>query len=281
LAKPNEVGFVDRVYVNTGAEGYQFCKVRVRSVCRPIIGDKFAARHGQKGTISMTYPQEDMPSTADGVTPDIIISPWAFPKRMTIGYFMECVASKIGLAKGVEIDGTPFMGYDKMELGEILQNVCGMHHSGTQILYNGMTGEQIQVNIFMGPIYYYRLKHLVSAKIHCRTTGPTTILTRQPTEGRARAGGLRIGEMERDALLSHGITGFLKEKMYDLSDKYYVVTCRQCGSMAVANPTRNLFQCRICPPGRSSSFSKIMIPYSCKLFWQELYAMTLSARVFV
>ena len=276
--RQNETGVVDWVYDNKNGDGYRFCKVRVRSNRKPVHGDKFASKHGQKGTIGITYKQHDMPFTKDGIVPDIIISPHAIPSRMTIAQLIECVLGKTAVQLGIECDATPFAGTDPYKIGEILTKKCGLHSSGTEVMYNGKTGEQMKANIFVGPTFYYRLKHLVEDKVHSRATGPYQLLTRQPAEGRSRDGGLRIGEMERDCMLAHGSVQFLKERMFDNSDKYLTYVCQNCGFIAIANSQKNIYKCNYCD--HSTGFSQVQIPYASKLLIQELMSMAITPRLF-
>jgi DNA-directed RNA polymerase II subunit RPB2 len=211
--KSTEQGVVDQVMITTNGDGLKFVKIRVRSTRVPQIGDKFASRHGQKGTIGITYRQEDMPFTAEGITPDIIINPHAIPSRMTIGHLVECLLSKLSTLTGSEGDATPFTELTVETVSRILREK-GYQSRGLEVMYHGHTGRKLQAQVYFGPTYYQRLKHMVDDKIHARARGPLQILTRQPVEGRSRDGGLRFGEMERDCMISHGIAGFLKERMY-------------------------------------------------------------------
>lgn len=225
--KSTENGIVDQVLVTTNSEGLKFVKVRVRSTRIPQIGDKFASRHGQKGTIGITYRQEDMPFTAEGLTPDIIINPHAIPSRMTIGHLVECLLSKVSTLMGHEGDATPFSEVTVGAISDTLRSM-GYHSRGLEIMYNGHTGRKLQAQVYLGPTYYQRLKHMVEDKIHSRARGPVQILTRQPVEGRSRDGGLRFGEMERDCMISHGVASFLKERMFEASDGYRIHVCNMC-----------------------------------------------------
>lgn len=273
----NESGIVDKIYKNSNGDGYNFVKVRVRSDRIPEIGDKFSSRHGQKGTIGMTYKQEDMPFTKDGIVPDIIMNPNAIPKRMTIAQFIECIFGKTGTLAGCEMDATPFRKVDVEEIAPILEEL-GFSGEGDEVLYNGKTGEQMKSKIFIGPTFYYRLKHLVEDKIHSRATGPYQLLTMQPAEGRSRDGGLRCGEMERDCLLSHGAVQFLKERTFDCSDKYYIWIDKETGMISPVNPEKNIYKSLY--SNNQTRFAKVQIPYGSKLFIQELQSMHINPRLF-
>ena len=273
----NEKGVIDKVYLGVNGEGYRFCKVKVRCQRVPRIGDKFSSLHGQKGTIGMLFRQEDMPCSRSGIVPDLIINPHAIPSRMTVGQLKECIMGKICSVVGNKGDSTPFMGIPVEGLANILEKVCGFHRYGSEVLYDGRTGNQLKVDIFMGPTYYQRLKHMVEDKIHSRSTGPVVLMTRQPSEGRARDGGLRFGEMERDCMLSHGSATFLKEMLIDKSDNYKVYVCADCGMFASVNPVKNIYICKSCT--KSNNFIEVRIPYATKLFFQELNAMSVSPRL--
>ncbi|KAJ1557780.1 DNA-dependent RNA polymerase II [Nowakowskiella sp. JEL0078] len=207
--RSTESGIVDQVMRTTNQDGYSFVKVRIRKVRIPQMGDKFASRHGQKGTIGITYRQEDMPFTIEGLTPDLIINPHAIPSRMTIGHLVECLLSKVSALMGTEGDATPFTDLTVEKISQVLRSQ-GYNSRGLEVLYNGHTGKKLRAQLFIGPTYYQRLKHMVDDKIHSRARGPVQILTRQPVEGRSRDGGLRFGEMERDCMISHGAAHFLK-----------------------------------------------------------------------
>ena len=272
----NESGVVDKVYVGRNTDGYRFCKVRVRSERIPEIGDKFCSKHGQKGTIGMTYLQEDMPFTKDGVYPDIIMNPNALPKRMTVGHLIECAFSKMSALMGVEFDATPYRKTDIRSAGVILKDL-GFNSKGTEILYNGKTGEQIKSEIFIGPTFYNRLKHLVKDKIHSRANGPSQLLSRQPAEGRARDGGLRFGEMERDCMISHGTVQFLKERTFDCSDKFFVWVDKETGMISPVNPYKGIYKSLY--SNNKTRFAKVNIPYATKLFFHELQSMHIVPKI--
>ncbi|RXK35759.1 DNA-directed RNA polymerase II subunit RPB2 [Tremella mesenterica] len=275
--KSTEQGVVDQVMLSTNGDGHKFVKIRIRSTRVPQIGDKFASRHGQKGTIGITYRQEDMPFTAEGITPDIIINPHAIPSRMTIGHLVECLLSKLSTMTGSEGDATPFTELTVEKVSKFLRQ-RGYQSRGLEVMYHGHTGRKLQAQIYFGPTYYQRLKHMVDDKIHARARGPLQILTRQPVEGRSRDGGLRFGEMERDCMISHGIAAFLKERMYDSSDGFRVHVCDQCGLMAIANLKKQEFHCSVCR--NSTQISQIYIPYAAKLLFQELQAMNIAVRMY-
>jgi DNA-directed RNA polymerase II subunit RPB2 len=243
------------------------------------------SRAGQKGTIGITLPHADMPFTENGITPDIIMNPNAIPSRMTIGQFIECLTGKIAAIRGQEIDGTPFNNIDIHAIKKELESL-GYKDDGTEILYNGMTGKKMRVRIFIGPTYYMRLKHMVNDKLHARSRGPRTLLTRQAPEGRSRDGGLRVGEMERDAISAHGMAKFLKERMLETADSYTTHVCGVCGLFAqrlvkkdsTLYPHKNdVYYCPAC--NNKTNISKIMIPYAFKLLIQELLSMCIAPRI--
>ena len=315
-AKKGQLGIVDRTFITKSEEGKRIAKVRIREQRMPAIGDKMASRAGQKGTIGLIIPEKYMPYTKDGLKPDIIINPHAIPTRMTIGQLVECIIGKACAMYGGFGDCTAFnnIGSKFHVFGEMLSraivkykdgsselstsNTLAYHSSGNEILYNGMTGEQIESEIFIGPTYYMRLKHMVKDKINYRSLGPRTALTRQPVSGRANDGGLRIGEMERDVLISHGISNFLTESMMTRGDETMLAICNKTGMVAIYNPDKNLFLSpaadgplnflsgvedkaiaieKISKFGRS--FSIVAIPYSMKLLMQELQAINVQMRI--
>lgn len=286
VLKNNEWGYVDAIAANNNlfttlnSEGYEIAKVRLRHTREPETGDKFSSRMGQKGTNGILLKQEDMPFTKDGVSPDIIINPHAIPSRMTIGQLIECIMGKACVSEGGIGDGTSFDDTNIIEnLGDKLE-ALGMERHGYEILYNGHTGEQMTVDIFMGPTYYQKLKHMVVDKIHSRSNnGPVVVMTRQPTEGRARDGGLRLGYMEVECLWSHGVMQFLKERFMECSDKYKVYICNNCKTLATnANPIENKFECKSCK--NDINFSEVRIPYAYKLMMQEIQAMSIGMKLY-
>ena len=275
--KNSETGIIDQVLLTTNDQGLRFVKIRVRSCRTPQVGDKFSSRHGQKGTIVMTYTQEDMPFTCEGVVPDIIVNPHAIPSRMTIGQLVECLMGKVAAMMGKEGDATPFTPVTVENISDMLHQ-CGYQKRGNEVMYNGHTGRKLEAKIFLGPTYYQRLKHMVDDKIHSRGRGPVQILTRQPMEGRSRDGGLRFGEMERDCIISHGAAAFLKERLMDQSDAYRIHVCQTCGLIAVANLKNQTFEC--CKnPSERMKVVQVLLPYACKLLFQELMSMAVAPRL--
>ena len=274
--KTVEETYIDKNYIDRNGDGYSFAKVRLRSLRKPVIGDKFSSRHGQKGTVGNIIPEEDMPFTKDGVRPDIIINPHAIPSRMTIGQLKETLLGKVLVELGLFGDGTSFGNIDINTLSEKLLEL-GYEAHGNELLYNGLNGEQIECNVFMGPVFYQRLKHMVNDKQHSRAIGPMVNLTRQPAEGRSRDGGLRFGEMEKDAMVSHGASRFTRGRMYDASDKYSVYVCKKCGIIASYNDQLHIHCCRTCD--NRVDFSYVEIPYACKLLFQELTTMNVVPRI--
>lgn len=250
------------------------------------IGDKFASRSSQKGTCGIILPEEDMPFTKDGVRPDIILNPHAIPSRMTIAQLKETLLGKVLVELGMFGDGTSFGDLSVKNIMDHLQNL-GFESHGNEILYNGMTGEQIETSIFIGPVFYQRLKHMVNDKQHSRSIGPMVNFTRQPAEGRSRDGGFRIGEMERDVMLAHGMSRFCRERLYDASDKYTTYICDMCGLIVPYNDgtitrmhTKNnmtVHHCKTC--NNMTKFSRVEIPYAYKLLAQELQTINIVPRI--
>jgi len=276
--KKTENGVVDRVMLTVDGDGNKFVKVRIRNERFPQIGDKFASRHGQKGTIGMTYRREDMPFTCQGICPDIIVNPHAIPSRMTVGHLIECLLSKTACLGGTDGDATPFMPVTVHEIATELHSM-GYQRYGNEAMMSGHTGLPLDAKVFLGPTYYQRLKHLVDDKIHSRARGPVSMLTRQPMEGRSREGGLRMGEMERDCLVAHGTSAFLFDRFYEQSDAYRVHVCSSCGFIATANLKSQEFRCE--QSGcKSAAVHQIRIPYACKLLFQELMSMCIAPRIF-
>jgi DNA-directed RNA polymerase II subunit RPB2 len=277
MPRNNESGYVDKIYKNRNGEGYSFAKIRMRQDRIPEIGDKFSSRHGQKGTMGMILNPEDMPQTASGIVPDIIINPHCIPSRMTIAQLMETLLSKVGCMTGCLGDGSPFGETTVDDLATILRDNYGMEPYGNEIMYNGYTGRQMETSIFIGPCYYQRLRHCSADKMHSRASGPLVMLTRQPAEGRAREGGLRLGEMEKDAIVAHGMSEFTKERLMECSDSFSCYSCKECGLLAIANPVENIWMCRGC--NNTTNFARLQIPYASKLLMQELETMNIGSRL--
>ena len=276
ILRNNEYGYIDKNIKNRNGDGYNFYKVRIRCPRSPEIGDKFSSRHGQKGTIGMIFNQEDMPYTEEGIVPDLIMNPHAVPSRMTIAQLVETLCGKLSVLKGNYIDGTPFNKLNVGDLTGILKK-CGYNKCGNEILYNGNTGKALKVALFMGPAYYQRLRHMVNDKIHSRSTGPMVTLTRQPSEGRTRDGGFRFGEMERDCIISHGTASFLKEILYDKSDKYKMYISDNTGLNSAINKERNIYNSF--NENNNNNINEVRVPYAYKLFSQEIQSMSMAPRI--
>jgi DNA-directed RNA polymerase II subunit RPB2 len=273
ICKSSEEGIIDKILITTNSSGYKLIKIKIRQMKIPEIGDKFCQVSAQKGTCGMTYRQEDMPFTADGIVPDLIINPHALPSRMTINMLLEMLSSKVACFNGTIQDASAFE-HDGEVLAEEMGNELvklGYDRMGTEVMYNGFTGVPFKAKIFIGPAYYQRLKHLVSNKMHARSYGNVQLLSQQPCAGRAREGGLKFGEMERDCAIVHGISSFLKERLFDLSDPYKIYICAKCGVCVNSNTV-----CMMC---KSDSIEKIQIPYACKLLFQQLEAMNMKIRI--
>ena len=284
--RTTEETYIDKNYTGRNGDGYNFAKVRVRTLRKPVMGDKVSSRHGQKGTVGNIIPEMDMPFTKDGLRPDIIINPHAIPSRMTIAQLKETLLGKVLLQLGMFGDGTSFGNLDVKTIATELQRV-GYESYGNEVMYNGLTGEQMETSIFIGPVFYQRLKHMVNDKQHSRSIGPMVNLTRQPAEGRSRDGGFRIGEMERDVMIAHGASRFCRERLYDASDKYSIYVCKKCGLTAsyndgdakkmYAHADFSIHLCKTC--GNKTSFAKVEVPYAFKLLSQELQTINVVPRI--
>lgn len=271
--RPNEVGVVDSVFITKDIEGSQLVKVKVRSNRIPELGDKFVSRHGQKGVIGMLVPQEDMPFSTTGVIPDIIMNPHAYPSRMTVGQFIEAIGGKAAAIRGEIVDGTPFANEEPKTLQQHLIDF-GLQPGGREILYDGMSGKKFEAEIFVGVAFYQKLHHMVVDKIHARARGQVQMLTRQPTEGRARGGGLRFGEMERDCLVGHGAAMLLKDRLLEESDAYTIYVCERCGRQGYYDIRQRKYVCPTCEG--KGDIEPVTVSYAFKLLLQEMQSLCLS-----
>ncbi len=259
-----EQGIVDKVLLTETEEGNKLIKTKMRTERIPELGDKFATRHGQKGVIGLISPEEDMPFTGEGVTPDIVLSTHAIPSRMTVSQLIEIIGGKAGALRGEEVDGTAFHSEDEDELRDTLKEL-GFRYDGKEQMYNGVTGQKMDAEIFIGPGYYLKLSHMVEDKIHARSRGPVTLLTKQPTAGRAREGGLRLGEMEKDVLVGHGSAMLLKERFG--SDSTQAFVCDDCGEIGIYDRNEDVTYCPNCD---DSDVSEIKVPQAFLLLLNEL-----------
>jgi len=272
--KHGEEGIVDFVIITENEEGNKLVQVRLRDERIPMIGDKFTSRHGQKGVISLIVPENDMPFSSSGIKPDIIFNPHGIPSRMTVSHMIELVAGKMGALAGRSIDGTIFNSEKEADIRQELLRL-GFKENGVEVMYNGETGDPFMTKIFIGNQYYLRLKHMVKNKVHSRARGPIQLLTRQPTEGKAKEGGLRLGEMEKDTFVAHGASLLLKER-FD-SDRVVVPICEECGLVAVYDARRDKHYCPLC--GENAEVSPIEMSYAFKLLLDELKSLTVYPKL--
>jgi DNA-directed RNA polymerase subunit B len=276
--RPSENGVVDNVVMTQSHDGGKMYKIRVRDVRIPEIGDKFASRHGQKGVVGMLVNHEDLPYTADGVVPDVLINPHAFPSRMTVGMFLESVAGKAAALRGTKMDGSAFVGEKLEDVKGVLES-AGFKYSGKEVMYDGRTGKAFEAEVFIGVVYYQKLHHMVADKIHARARGQVQMLTKQPTEGRARGGGLRFGEMERDCLIAYGASMMLKDRLLDESDKADIYICERCGLVSYYDIKQRKFVCRVC--GDKAKVTSISVAYAFKLLLQEMMSLDVAPRLLI
>ena len=276
--RPSENGKVDTIILTQSNEGGKMYKVRIRDMRLPEIGDKFASRHGQKGVVGLLAKAEDLPYTVDGISPDVLINPHAFPSRMTVGMMMESITGKAAAIRGKKADASAFVG-EKMDDVKDVMDAAGFKYSGKEIMYDGRTGKPFPVEVFIGVVYYQKLHHMVADKIHARARGQVQMLTKQPTEGRARGGGLRFGEMERDCIIAYGASMILKDRLLDESDKADIFVCERCGLVAYHDVKQRKYYCRIC--GDKGKVSSISVAYAFKLLLQEMSSLNVIPRLLI
>ena len=276
--KAGEEGIVDSVMLCETTSATRISKVRIRGIKIPEVGDKFASRHGQKGVVALIVDQNDMPFTSEGIVPDLLLNPLSLPSRMTFGHMLEMLGGKVGSLKGEHLDGTPFATNGRSlieEYGKTLEDY-GFDKFGDETLYDGRTGLKFNAKVFQGVVYYNRLMHMVSLKLQVRSRGPVQILTHQPTEGKPRRGGLKFGEMERDALVAHGASLLLKERMLDQSDKAEIWICKTCGDVGYYDYTKNV---PVCPNDGGNNLEMVEISYAFKLLFDEIKSLHILPRI--
>jgi DNA-directed RNA polymerase subunit B' len=268
-------GFVDSIIITENEDSNKLVKIKIRSTMQPEMGDKLSSRHGQKGVIGAVFPEADMPFTADGIKPDLILNPHSIPSRMTMGHLLEMLGGKTGAMAGQTIDGTPFESMPIKELEEMLKQ-HGFRNDGKEVFYDGVTGQRLGGEIFVGICAYRRLFHMVAHKMQARARGPVQILTRQPTEGKEKEGGLRFGEMEGETLVGHGAAMLLHEKFIEDSDKAVELVCEKCGVIAIHDLIRNKKYCPIC---EGSKVYPVEMSYGFKLLLDELKALGIMPKL--
>jgi len=272
--KHGEQGVADFVVITENEEGNKLVQVRLREERIPEIGDKFTSRHGQKGVTGILVPFADAPFSASGIAPDLIFTPHGISSRMTISHLIELLGGKVGALAGRFVDGTLFESEHEQDLRKELVGL-GFHEDGTEVFYDGRTGRQMLAKIYVGNMYYLRLRHMVANKIQSRARGPIQLLTRQPTEGRAKEGGLRLGEMEKDTFIAHGASLLLKER-FD-SDKIVLPVCEKCGLVAVEDHYKNRKYCLMC--GEDVNISYIEMSYAFKLLLDEIRSLGIYSKL--
>ena len=276
--RPSETGVIDTVVMTQSNEGGKMYKIRARDMRIPEIGDKFASRHGQKGVMGLLAKAEDLPYTAEGMSPDVLINPHAFPSRMTVGMMMESICGKAASFRGKRFDGSAFVG-EKMDEVKKVMDTHDFKYSGKEIMYDGRTGKAFPVDVFIGVVYYQKLHHMVADKIHARARGQVQMLTKQPTEGRARGGALRFGEMERECLIAYGASMILKDRLLDESDKSDIFVCERCGLVAYHDVKHRKYVCRVC--GDKAKVSSVSVAYAFKLLLQEMQSLNIAPRLLI
>ena len=276
--RPSESGIVDTIVLTQSSDGGKMYKVRIRDMRLPEIGDKFASRHGQKGVIGLLAKAEDLPYTADGISPDVLINPHAFPSRMTVGMMMESITGKAAAIRGKKVDASAFVGEKMADVKDVMEK-AGFKYSGKEIMYDGRTGKPFPVEVFIGVVYYQKLHHMVADKIHARARGQVQMLTKQPTEGRSRGGGLRFGEMERDCIIAYGASMILKDRLLDESDKSDIFVCERCGLIAYHDAKQRKYYCRVC--GDKGKVSSVSVAYAFKLLLQEMSSLNIIPRLMI
>ncbi len=273
VVKHGERGFIDMVVLSEDGNGHKLVKVRVRDERIPELGDKLSSRHGQKGVVGLIVPEVDMPHTADGIIPDIITNPHGIPSRMTVSQLLEFLGGKSGALSASFVNGDPFSADPVEGMYQMLKSY-GYRHDGKETLYDGITGEKFQADIFMGVAYYHKLRHMVANKMHARSRGPVQVLTHQPTEGRSKKGGLRMGEMEKDCLVAHGASLLLKER-FD-SDKTIIPVCEKCGVTAVFDRIRNRTVCPLC---KDTNVHFIEVSYAFYVLMNEMMGLGIYPKI--